>query len=1082
MDGGTDTTKMISGHKTITMALLRSVTVLGLFLSCPFLSFAQLDTSFWFVAPEVCQWNNPYNFDRPIKLVVSSMENTATTITITQPANSSFAPIQQTVPPLGNVSVDLTNFITSIETSPVNTVLNTGLHVVSSQPVNVYYEVGLTGVNPEIFALKGQSALGTNFVMPGQNEYMNGDTYSPTPYNRLDVVATRNGTIVTIVPKVTIQGHAAGVPFNVTLDAGQTYSCAAMGRQPAHHFQGTTITSTHPIAVTVSDDLLHHPSGGQDLVGDQTVPVENAGTEFVAIKGELYQNADKVYITAIQDNTQIFVDGSTTAVTSLNAGSTYVVPFATGSQTLYITTNNPVYAFQLTGLGHEFGGAVLPSMSHTGSQSVSYKRGGDATRMLVFNIITRNGNQGNFTLNGDNTVITSNLFAPVAGTNGNWLYASIELPVSVVDINTTAIVQNTGLFHLGVFEGGFQGGCSYAFFSDYQRYIRADAGMYVACAGETIDINIITADESQVINWYETEQGSTVIHTGSTYTLTKNTDSVQYVYAQLYVNNEPYGDRLRIPVVLTTLCGNLIDEVCEGTILYMQDFGGNNNSDPWFSPTTIPSISSDLTFSGTSTALGIYNLFKNFTVQWAVQPNYDHTFEGDQERGYMMYMNPFNDQVNRILLDMPITGLCEEAKLSFSFWAANMNNGAELPKFEVQLINPQDNTILVRSQTVSIPWSASMVWHQYGFQYLLPPNINGVILRIINIKEDDTQIEWAIDDIQVTYCGGTAIIVTPTSGTTICLGESIQMESEFIVTDDSMIGVPLEYEWQYSVDGNTWQTLANSNSAEYQINAVEENHAGYYRVHVAELGLLETQCSFYSDYVQLMVEDCEVPPCDTSYVADTVCQGDIYNNHGLTLSANETMFEGDEIFEIHLTGENGCDSLVILTLTTQVKPEAFIQIVGDFCEHNTAQLQLISEDNLTDILWNTEETTSSILVNSAGVYSVSAVQEHCQVSRQIIIEPCPSQIYVPNAITTSTPEGNNDYFCVYCNHPESIRGFEMYIYSRWGVLVYYTQDMNFRWQPEKHNLRVENTMFVYMMKYIDENNQLVVKQGTIVVL
>lgn len=58
----------------------------------------------------------------------------------------------------------------------------------------------------------------------------------------------------------------------------------------------------------------------------------------------------------------------------------------------------------------------------------------------------------------------------------------------------------------------------------------------------------------------------------------------------------------------------------------------------------------------------------------------------------------------------------------------------------------------------------------------------------------------------------------------------------------------------------------------------------------------------------------------------------------------------------------------------------------------------------------------------------------------------------------------------------------MYIYSRWGVLVYYTQDMNFRWQPEKHNLRVENTMFVYMMKYIDENNQLVVKQGTIVVL
>ena len=1071
----------MNGHKTFTIALMRILPILWLILSCSFLSFAQLDTSFWFVAPEVSQHNNPYNFDRPIKLVISSMQNTPTTIIISQPANSSFAPIQETVPAMGNVSVDLTNNITSIETSPANTVLNTGLHLVSSQAVNVYYEVGLTGVNPEIFALKGKSALGTSFVMPGQNEYTNGN-YTPTPYNRLDIVATQNGTSVTIVPRVAIQGHAAGTPFTVTLDAGQTYSCVAAGSQAANHFQGTTISSTHPIAVTVSDDLLAHPSGGQDLVGDQTVPVENAGTEFIAIKGALYQNADKVYITAIQNNTQIFVDGETAAVTTINANETYMIPFANNSQTLYITTSNPVYAFQLTGLGREFGGAVLPSVSHTGSQNVSYKRGGNASRTLKFNIITRNGNQNSFTLNGSNTVITSNLFAPVAGTNGSWVYASVELPVSVVNVNSTAIVSNSGLFHLGVFEGSNQEGCSYAFFSDYQRYLRPDAETYVACAGDDITINLITSGENQTINWFDSEQSSTIIHTGYSYTLTKNTDSVQYVFAQLYVNNEPYGDRLRIPVVLTTLCGNLIDEVCEGTILFVQDFGGNNSSDPWFSPTTIPAISTDLTFSGTSTALGIYNLFKKFTAQWAVQPNYDHTFEGDQERGYMMYMNPYNDQTNRILLDMPITGLCEEAKLNFSLWAANMNNGAESPMFEMQLINPHDSSVLVRSQVISIPWSDSFAWHQYGFPYLLPPNIYDVIFRIVNIKEDDTQIEWAIDDIKVTYCGGTAVIVTPITGTTICLGESIQMESEFMVTDDSMIGVPLEYEWQYSVDGNTWQNIANSNSAQYLIPSVAENHAGYYRVHVAEEGLLETPCSFYSDYIQLMVEDCVVPSCDTSYVADTVCQGDIYHNHGLTLSANETMFEGDEIFEIHLTGANGCDSVVLLTLTTQAKPEASIQVEGDFCEHNSALLQLVSDGNLTDIVWNTGENTNSILANSIGTYSVEATQGLCQLSRQHTIEPCPFEIYVPNAITPSTPDGNNDYFCIYSNNISSIQGFEMYVYDRWGELVYYTKDVNFKWRPEDSGLRVINTMFVYLLLYTDTNNQLVAKRGTFVVL
>lgn len=1056
--------------------------LLFLISCCCLCSFAQLDTSFWFVAPEVCQWNNPTNFDRPIKLVISSMQNTPTTITVTQPANSNFAPIQETVPPLGNVSVDLTNFITSIETSPVNTVLNTGLHVVSSQSVNVYYEVCLTGVDPEIYALKGRSALGTNFVMPGQNEYMNGDTYSPTPYNRLDVVATENGTVVTIVPRVAIQGHAAGVPFNVTLNAGQTYSCAATGRQPANHFQGTTITSTHPIAVTVSDDLLHHPSGGQDLVGDQTVPVENAGTEFIAIKGALYQNADKVYITAIQNNTQIFVDGGTTAVTTISAGETYMIPFASNSQTLYITTNNPVYAFQLTGLGHEFGGAVLPSMSHTGSQSVSYKRGGDATKTLIFNIITRNGNQGNFTLNGDNTVITSNLFAPVAGTNGSWVYASIELPVSVVNINTTAIVQNMGLFHLGVFEGGFQGGCSYAFFSDYQRYIRPDADMYVACAGDNITINLITSGENQTINWFDTEQSSTVIHTGYSYTLTKNTDSVQYVYAQLYVNNEPYGDRLQIPVLLTTLCGNEIAGDCEGTVLFYQDFGGNEVAAPWVSPTDFIGGHSELIFSGTGAASGHYALIKKCTESWAVQPNYDHTHEGNQEQGYMMYLDPGPNQMNSVLYEMNIDGLCDNAKLNFSFWATDLQRSNAHPMFEMQLVNPQDNSVLVRSAIVQVPRNNPLVWHQYGFPLILPDNVSDVIFRIVNKNVNNIGNDWAIDDIKITYCGGLADIVTPAADTLICTGEGIRMVSRFIATDNHLAGATMEYEWQYSANGTDWQTLANSNSSQYLIPSVSENHVGYYRVHVAELGLLETQCSFYSDYVQLTVEDCEVPPCDTSYVADTVCWGDIYQNHGLNLSANETMFEENKVFEIHLTGANGCDSLVVLTLTAQAKPEASIQLEGDFCEHSSALLQLVSDGELTNIIWNTGETTHSILVNSAGVYSVAAMQDYCQLSRQYTVESCPSQIYVPNAITTSTPEGNNDYFCVYCNHPESIRDFEMYIYSRWGVLVYYTQDVNFRWKPEEHKLRVENTMFVYMMKYIDENNQVVVKRGTITVL
>ena len=776
------------------------------------------------------------------------------------------------------------------------------------------------------------------------------------------------------------------------------------------------------------------------------------------------------------------MDGGTTAVTTINANETYMIPFASNSQTLYITTNNPAYAFQLTGLGREFGGAVLPSISHTGSQNVSYKRGGNASRTLKFNIITRNGNQNGFTLNGSNTVITSNLFAPVTGTDGSWVYASVELPVSTVNVNSTAIVSNNGLFHLGVFEGSNQEGCSYAFFSDYQRYLRPDAETYVACAGDNITINLITSGENQTINWFDSEQSSTIIHTGYSYTLTKNTDSVQYLYAQLYVNNEPYGDRLQIPVLLTTLCGNEMEGDCEGTVLFYQDFGGNDVSDPWISPTDFIGGYSELIFSGTGTTSGHYALVKKCTDSWAVQPNYDHTHEGDQNQGYMMYLDPGPNQMNSVLYEMPLNDLCDNANLNFSFWATDLQRNYAHPMFEMQLIDPQDNTVLVRSAIVTVPRNNPLVWHQYGFPFTLPNNINNVIFRIINKNVDNIGNDWAIDDIKITYCGGTAIIVTPTTDTTVCIGEELRIVSQFVVTDDHLQGTTMEYEWEYSANGTDWQAITGGNSPQYYIPSVAENHVGYYRVHVAENGLLETPCSFYSDYIQLMVEDCEVPPCDTSYVADTVCHGDIYHNHGLALSANETMFEEDEIFEIHLTGENGCDSLVVLTLTTQAKPEASIQVEGDFCEHNSAQLQLISEGNLTNIIWNTGENTNSILVNSIGTYTVEATQDYCRLSRQYTIEPCPFEIYVPNAITPSTPDGNNDYFRIYSNNLSSIQGFEIYVYDRWGELVYYTQDVNFKWRPEDSGLRVINTMFVYLLLYTDTNNQQVAKRGTFVVL
>ena len=53
---------------------------------------AQLDSVFWFVAPEISE-DGPSPNDRPIKLNISSFSNNPINVKISQPANPLFSPI-----------------------------------------------------------------------------------------------------------------------------------------------------------------------------------------------------------------------------------------------------------------------------------------------------------------------------------------------------------------------------------------------------------------------------------------------------------------------------------------------------------------------------------------------------------------------------------------------------------------------------------------------------------------------------------------------------------------------------------------------------------------------------------------------------------------------------------------------------------------------------------------------------------------------------------------------------------------------------------------------------------------------------
>lgn len=440
----------------------------------------QKDTAFWFVAPEVSQ--SVSNYDRPILLKFSTYDAPAI-ITVTQPANLSFPTLTLNLSAGTTGELDLSDYIDMIENKPANQVLDYGLYVSATSPVSGYYEIlGVCECNPEICSLKGKHALGTTFYVPFQNFLSNGNVTDPAKA-AFDIVATEDNTAITIIPTTNLVGHPADIPFNITLDKGETYSCVAQGTSPGAHPGGTKVSSDKPIAITMKDDLLNGGAyfGGSclDLVADQIVPVSSLGKRYVVMKGQLSE-AEKAFVVATSDNTSILVNGI--AVSTINEGETYSLDI-TGYH--FIEASELVYLLQVTGVGCETSGEILPSLDCTGSSEVRFIRSTPENFSLF--LITHNGNEDAFTLNGNASIIQASDFNLIPGSAGEFVGAVISLSNAVVITGQSTLVENSeGLFHLGFLNGNVSvTGSRFGFFSDY---LAADTieQQYYMCQGDSV--------------------------------------------------------------------------------------------------------------------------------------------------------------------------------------------------------------------------------------------------------------------------------------------------------------------------------------------------------------------------------------------------------------------------------------------------------------------------------------------------------------------------------------------------------------------------------------------------------------------
>jgi gliding motility-associated-like protein len=457
--------------------------ILGLLLSLQ--SFSQTDTEFWFAAPAI----TPGHENTPIVFRITSYNQPAV-VTISEPANPSFSPIVINLNANSTITQDITAFINSVESKPSGTVLNYGIKISSTANISAYYEVGRL-YNPEIFPLKGNTAKGLSFLIPSQTQYDNRAGINPNAENGFVIIATEDNTSIDItLTKPDGNGHPAGT-FNIILNKGQTYAVIGSSTAASLHLGGSEITSNKPICVTIFDDSILVGSS-LDVTGDQIVPIANTGTEFIVVRGALITTngvADFYFVWATVDGTNIYLNGSATPVATINKGQSYKGLLSSNS--VYITTSNPSYVLQFTGVGTEVTGTSLPSIKCTGSNSVSFVR--STNELFYLNLICKADDINNFTLNGTSGVISSSLFFDVPGATG-WKAARIStanLPSlnTLVPNNVATVVSNsTGLFHLGFLNGGSSSGARLGYFSNYSKISMAPNLVTKACIGSDIQL------------------------------------------------------------------------------------------------------------------------------------------------------------------------------------------------------------------------------------------------------------------------------------------------------------------------------------------------------------------------------------------------------------------------------------------------------------------------------------------------------------------------------------------------------------------------------------------------------------------
>ena len=306
-------------------------------------------------------------------------------------------------------------------------------------------------------------------------------------------------------------------------------------------------------------------------------------------------------------------------------------------------------------------------------------------------------------------------------------------------------------------------------------------------------------------------------------------------------------------------------------------------------------------------------------------------------------------------------------------------------------------------------------------------------------------------------------------------------DSVLCVGDPAVTLVPVNIGGVFSGNGVTGNTFTPSVAGIFTVSYVLYNG-------ICKDSVLHTIKVSTKPDADFVISDTILCEDDLPALITTNTPGGVFS--GATITANKFLPSTPGVYSLtYLVDNNGCQDSVTKTIVVNAKPIAAFSVTPlTLMVNDTASFTYTGGSAVSQYLWRFDDGNTSTLVGPTHIYTVDksynvwltvANTDGCIDSiMQTVKVDAEENLFVPNVFTPNKDQVN-DRFEI---SSMGIHDYHIYIYNRWGGLVYESTNPLAYWDGESNGSICPESVYVYLITY--KNSKLISKtmHGTVTLI